>query len=149
MRYILFVNGNLGEKPFFCEECDINFMYKKSLQSHMKSSHSDGNDEEVGRPKMYECDECEETFNRRDKFKWHKQRHAGVVPFECDECGKQFFRNDHLTRHKRMHSGKHLRSIISVKMWIYKYFSLQEKNPLAATYVECDFHRRLTLNRTN
>lgn len=96
-----------GEKPFSCDHCDMNFMYKKSLKQHLRS-HRDliaDYEEEVIVHKIYECDECDEKFHRRDNFKWHKLKHAGHVPFQCDQCGKEFFRKDHLVRHKRMHSG--------------------------------------------
>lgn len=74
----------------------------------MQTSHRGENetDEVVVQKKLFECSECGEQFKRHDSFRWHKQKHAGVMPFECDECGKSFFRKDHLNRHMRMHTGE-------------------------------------------
>ncbi len=96
-----------GETPFSCEHCDMKFMYGKSLKRHIQTSHRDLNETDVVvQKRIFECDECGEQFTRHDNFRWHKQKHAGVIPFECDKCGKSFNRKDHFDRHLRMHTGE-------------------------------------------
>ena len=84
--------------PFRCEVCpEETFIYKKSLQKHIKSVHTP-----VDATFKYTCTQCE-AFASDDKteFETHVARHLNVKKFKCNLCSQAFFSQSQLTGHLR------------------------------------------------
>ena len=84
-------------QTFKCDICDLEFSYKDSLQSHIKTNHQ--TTEEV-----FKCDICMKTFTLRVNLEIHfKSMHTDEALtriYVCDICDKKFKRKSHLKRHK-------------------------------------------------
>ncbi|KAG7306865.1 hypothetical protein JYU34_008333 [Plutella xylostella] len=52
----------------------------------------------------FECDICKKTFNQRSAMKRHKLIHTGEKPFECAICTKRFRQRIHLKSHNLLHT---------------------------------------------
>lgn len=57
------------------------------------------------------CEQCGETFYRREHRDRHLLRHTGARPFPCHICSKSFSRNDTLNRHLALHQRTSIRSL--------------------------------------
>ncbi|KAK7074403.1 Zinc finger E-box-binding homeobox 2, partial [Halocaridina rubra] len=60
-------------------------------------------DEEGG---IFQCDQCDKSFNKQSSLARHKYEHSGQRPFKCDLCPKAFKHKHHLTEHSRLHTGE-------------------------------------------
>ncbi|XP_042878723.1 zinc finger E-box-binding homeobox protein zag-1-like isoform X2 [Penaeus japonicus] len=60
-------------------------------------------DEEGG---VFQCDQCDKSFNKQSSLARHKYEHSGKRPFKCDLCPKAFKHKHHLTEHSRLHTGE-------------------------------------------
>lgn len=60
-------------------------------------------DEEGG---VFQCDQCDKSFNKQSSLARHKYEHSGQRPFRCDLCPKAFKHKHHLTEHSRLHTGE-------------------------------------------
>ncbi|KAF6039281.1 hypothetical protein EB796_002412 [Bugula neritina] len=49
--------------------------------------------------KSYRCEQCDSTFNLRDRLTQHIKNVHGPRKFVCNDCGAAFKRNDKLQRH--------------------------------------------------
>lgn len=54
------------------------------------------------------CDQCQQTFRKRDHFDRHRFGHTGVKEYRCPEadCGKEYTNRTHLNRHIRANHGE-------------------------------------------
>ncbi|KAG4071719.1 hypothetical protein HA402_011873 [Bradysia odoriphaga] len=96
-----------GERPYSCHPCKLHFVYKESLEKHMKKEQhhaavAAAAAAAVLNDTIFPCDECDKEFTRNSDLQIHKLRHRIVL--DCDECGKVFSRKSHLNRHKLIHS---------------------------------------------
>ncbi|XP_048479943.1 zinc finger protein 85-like [Plutella xylostella] len=70
----------------------------------------------------FECDICKKTFNQRSAMKRHKLIHTGEKPFECDLCKKTFRHQNTWKDHKLIHTGeKPFQCDICMKSFIQRY----------------------------
>ncbi|KAK8393829.1 hypothetical protein O3P69_006864 [Scylla paramamosain] len=60
-------------------------------------------DEEGG---VFQCDQCDKSFNKQSSLARHKYEHSGQRPFRCDLCSKAFKHKHHLVEHSRLHTGE-------------------------------------------
>ncbi|XP_075159011.1 uncharacterized protein LOC142232179 [Haematobia irritans] len=82
----------IGEKKYFCKECDKGYVLEVQLNSHIKTVH--GVD--------CVCDQCGRTFHGANSLKKHLMDHAGIPKrkYPCDVCGTLLNTNNNLRRHK-------------------------------------------------
>ena len=80
--------------PFICEICAETFVYKKSLDKHLKRVHKVG-------PQTYKyvCPECGKGTDDRMEFGIHLDRHENLKRYRCNVCGQAFYSQSHLTSH--------------------------------------------------
>nr|XP_045602257.1 zinc finger E-box-binding homeobox protein zag-1-like isoform X2 [Procambarus clarkii] len=55
---------------------------------------------------IFQCDQCDKSFNKQSSLARHKYEHSGQRPFKCDLCPKAFKHKHHLTEHSRLHTGE-------------------------------------------
>uniref|UniRef100_A0A1I8PBE5 C2H2-type domain-containing protein n=1 Tax=Stomoxys calcitrans TaxID=35570 RepID=A0A1I8PBE5_STOCA len=81
----------MGEKKFFCKECDKGYVLEVQLNTHIKTVH--GVD--------CVCDQCGKKFRGANTLKKHLLEHSGVPKpkFPCDICGAQLTNKNGLRRH--------------------------------------------------
>ncbi|KAL7644751.1 UNVERIFIED_CONTAM: hypothetical protein RMT77_004564 [Armadillidium vulgare] len=60
-------------------------------------------DEEGG---IFQCDQCDKSFNKQSSLARHKYEHSGMRPYKCELCPKAFKHKHHLTEHSRLHTGE-------------------------------------------
>ena len=115
-----------------CEECNITFALKQTLELHIQSFHkkvedsqqeqpsSDQKDstEQVAKPenikvdkKKYECKKCEKKFTKKLTLQMHvKVVHDKIKNLKCDKCSKTFGHIIHLKKHSLVHKNKQEKS---------------------------------------
>ena len=110
-------------KDFVCDECDTDFVYKKTLITHNDCIHTPNadknfmcdtcgqlfakqweysnhrrNSHSVDRP--YLCGICKKSaFPTAERLKQHLQRSGKEKTIECKQCGKKFIMMDNLIKH--------------------------------------------------
>ncbi|KAK3865292.1 hypothetical protein Pcinc_029084 [Petrolisthes cinctipes] len=55
---------------------------------------------------VFQCNQCDKSFNKQSSLARHKYEHSGQRPFKCDLCIKAFKHKHHLTEHSRLHTGE-------------------------------------------
>jgi len=90
-------NTHSAEQRFLCSVCKRRFMRSGSLKRHM-SSHS--------RAKPYSCYECGKTFSSSYGLAVHVRSHTGDKPFSCSICHHRFTQSGSLRTHMLRHSGE-------------------------------------------
>lgn len=60
---------------------------------------------------LHSCDECGQTFSRKDRFLEHYTTHTGKLPYVCDICPANFKCRQSLKHHKEAHD-KNIECII-------------------------------------
>merc|ERR1712106_491802 len=79
-----------------------------SLEPDMEVAKSQGkrqeDQEEV--TGVFNCDQCDKTFNKKSSITRHMYEHSDLRPHICTVCKKAFKHKHHLTEHKRLHSGE-------------------------------------------
>ena len=119
-----------ARKPFRCEVCHVEFMFKRSLTAHMKSHNSvykgsdqqDGiganscvtvhGDKSEGQESKEESDNqtfcewpgCTQSFPTKKLLHQHMMQHTKENPLSCNLCGKRFRSEKGLSAHtERQH----------------------------------------------
>ena len=86
-----------GGVTFSCDKCDLKYKHRKSLISHIASAH-----EAV----LFPCNKCGKTFKHKKSLKIHNASSHESVLYSCDECefksASQRYLNDHI---KKVHEG--------------------------------------------
>ena len=79
---------------FICEICVETFVYKKSLDKHLKRVHKVG-------PQSYKyvCPECGKGTDDRMEYGIHLDRHNILKRYKCNVCGQALFSQSQLTSH--------------------------------------------------
>ena len=97
------------DTDFKCDMCDLRFILKKDLNSHIKSHPKENLVDEIKPPKEenygrnHECDLCDKSFAYKSELKRHKQSHTASKPFSCDICYTSFARKSNLNAHRKLH----------------------------------------------
>ena len=62
-----------GEKPFSCNQCEMNFRQKAHLEKHERSVHENLNivSEQSSEMPKFECPNCQNLFEDEDMLKDH------------------------------------------------------------------------------
>ena len=72
---------------------------RQYLEAHMTARYHNGK-------KLFQCDQCDKTFQEKRDLRHHLLMHIGVKLFQCDQCDKEFTQKGHLTVHLRTHTGE-------------------------------------------
>src|SRR5207253_2659716 len=85
--------GSPKEKKLYpCRTCEKVFANVQNRWRH----------EKIHTKYKVQCDECDQSFTRKDTLKMHKQKSHGEAAekLACEECGTMFSKKENLTRHK-------------------------------------------------
>ncbi|XP_008483920.1 zinc finger protein 678-like isoform X2 [Diaphorina citri] len=80
---------------FVCSFCGNTYKNPKSLDSHIRNSHTNR--------KKSICDVCGKEFKMEKRLKEHMAVHTTDRPFFCDMCPSAFKLNKHLQQHYKIH----------------------------------------------
>ena len=100
---------HLGDKPYRCELCNLEYASKMSLRVHMNSNKhlkAIPSGESAPDEKQYKCQYCDERFFLPYQVRDHERYHTGEKPFKCQYCEKSFRIKPSLTCHERVHTGE-------------------------------------------
>ncbi|XP_046452636.1 uncharacterized protein LOC124200445 isoform X2 [Daphnia pulex] len=93
-----------GIKSHLCELCGRAFVFRSSLNSHIRLNHRG---EERTKPlKNFMCSTCGHTVSSKERLGIHERIHTDERPFECKYCDKKFREKGTLVRHIRTHTGE-------------------------------------------
>ncbi|CAH0731202.1 unnamed protein product, partial [Brenthis ino] len=97
-----------ADKSFQCHVCGKWYSTRVTLKIHRRVHQNKGSGTSRSRTRSsdrYECDCCNETFNRREKLWEHKAEvHRGSMTVRCDVCRKCFEDDAELAAHARAHT---------------------------------------------
>ena len=82
------------DDPFLCTICADTFVYKKSLDKHLKRVHKIG-----PQTFKYVCPECGKGTDDKTEFAIHLDRHDNLKRYSCNVCGQAFYAQSQLTTH--------------------------------------------------
>ena len=82
-----------------CFKCPKSFKTRKLLRTHIKETHS----------KLYNCEDCESTFDEKCKLERHLKSHEKIKDKKCNLCEKTFYLEWRLKKHKSIHENKSLK----------------------------------------
>ena len=72
-----------GEKPFQCDICDMSFLQKIHLSTHMQTHTGEHS---------VRCDICQKSFSQKRYLSAHMRTHTGEkCLYKCDICSKPEF----------------------------------------------------------
>ncbi|XP_039762840.1 zinc finger protein 16-like isoform X2 [Pararge aegeria] len=98
-----------ADKSFQCHVCRKWYSTRVTLKIHRRSHLNKGGGSSNSRSRSsdrYECDCCNETFNRREKLFEHKaEAHRGAMTVRCEVCRKCFEDDAELAAHDRTHTA--------------------------------------------
>lgn len=89
------LTAHAGSRPYPCRICSKSYLLSHHLTRHMRS-HKEA------AQASYECHECTETFNDRDKLISHSANHA-AESLKCPLCKEQYCTLDDVTDHIKLH----------------------------------------------
>ena len=84
------------EKPFKCDQCDLQFNQNRDLKTHKMQKHT------MQRPHV--CGICGKGFVHKFYLMEHMTYHTGEKLFQCNYCGKTFPCQSSLSKHIKRHS---------------------------------------------
>ena len=84
------------EKPFKCDQCDLQFNQNRDLKTHKMQKHT------MQRPHV--CGICGKGFVHKFYLMEHMTYHTGEKQFQCNYCGKTFPCQSSLSKHIKRHS---------------------------------------------
>lgn len=90
-------HGKRELAKFCCEPCDLHFVTKTNLDTHVQRVH------ENYRPHV--CEECAKSFKVKRHLLAHRRTHTGEKSFQCRHCEKRFAKEWTRTQHERLHLG--------------------------------------------
>ena len=88
------MNTHTQQRPFRCNDCGKDFMYRGSLYKHKRLHTGE-------RP--YTCGICERRFTHASQLFEHLRTHTNERPFKCSVCGRAFAHSGTMHRHQRNH----------------------------------------------
>ncbi|XP_045456279.1 myoneurin-like [Melitaea cinxia] len=98
-----------ADKSFQCHLCRKWYSTRVTLKIHRRVHQNKGGGNSRSRTRSsdrYECDCCNETFNRREKLWEHKAEvHRGSMTVRCEVCRKCFEDDAELAAHDRTHTA--------------------------------------------
>ena len=101
-----------GSSIFKCHYCEKTFNVKKSLNRHLRETHSHTSKnldyiEDMDSAGELSCDQCEKRFRRKENLDRHISTvHVQKEMFPCLLCDKKFPRKDTLMKHlKKIHNS--------------------------------------------
>ena len=80
--------------PFLCTICAETFVYKKSLDKHLKRVHKVG-----PQSFKYVYPECGKGTDDRTEYGIHLDRHDNLKRYSCNVCSQAFYAQSQLTTH--------------------------------------------------
>lgn len=88
--------GSKSKKRVDCRICEKSYTLD-FLKAHMRKHDREGCE--------YECEECEEKFDRFEGLRIHEEGHIPVnkYKFECETCQEKFVSQDRLNLHLKSH----------------------------------------------
>ncbi|CAH1118701.1 unnamed protein product [Phaedon cochleariae] len=86
-------------RAFSCEYCNQEYKTLRTLNIHLKRSHSIGDVKLPLKERKYVCHICPSQFYNKHKLTRHLYGHSGLKPFSCDSCDKKFTDKSYLSHH--------------------------------------------------
>ncbi|XP_048479955.1 zinc finger protein 714 isoform X2 [Plutella xylostella] len=103
----------------YCAQCAVLFPTTKAYSEHYTSTHTETTNSTKAsaspvthkkrnnpREKVFVCDTCKKTCDRKSMLIKHMLVHTGKRPFECDICKKTFNQRSAMKTHKLIHTGE-------------------------------------------
>ena len=84
---------NQKQNEFKCEKCEKFFSSRKKYYKHNKTHE------------VTPCEYCGKKFFNAYQLDIHTKRHNGEKPYQCDECEESFQRKGELMKHKFDHKN--------------------------------------------
>ncbi|VIO98078.1 Zinc finger, C2H2 type family protein [Brugia malayi] len=98
------------ERKYECEKCARTFVSEKRMRAHELKKHSahisNTVKENNGERKLFECNQCDRTYETFYNFKEHLAKHKGKL-FRCTICNKHLSGQSALSRHAKIHEKPH------------------------------------------
>ena len=101
------------EFPFSCKYCDMKeFKSANICLNHIKQKHPEI---DCPITHAYRCSHCNQTFEMKATLSRHILSHSDYKPYVCtiDDCNKSFNRKDKLKDHQKRHVGEEKRHMCS------------------------------------
>ncbi|XP_022818934.1 zinc finger protein 260-like isoform X5 [Spodoptera litura] len=90
---------HLLERRHKCNECEMRFFLKSSLQKHM-AKHTG--------LRQFKCDICLKAYGRKNTLREHMRIHANDRRFACSHCGQAFVQKCSWRNHMRAVHKEHV-----------------------------------------
>ncbi|VDK89282.1 unnamed protein product [Onchocerca ochengi] len=99
------------ERKYECEQCARTFVSEKRLRAHELKKHPAHTtnfmkENNNGERKLFECNQCDRTYETFYNFKEHLAKHKGKL-FRCTICNKHLSGQSALSRHAKIHEKPH------------------------------------------
>ncbi|VDM99690.1 unnamed protein product [Thelazia callipaeda] len=98
------------ERKYECEKCARTFVSEKRMRAHELKKHSAMDSDLINRNsngrKLFECNQCDRTYETFYNFKEHLAKHKGKL-FRCTICNKHLSGQSALSRHSKIHEKPH------------------------------------------